>query len=360
MTRVRTAVLFAALFAASMLPMLPPSHAAESAAPSGPAAALRVHTLANGTVQATVAERIGGRLLAFGLAGRPSFLRFDAGAGAAEPRVDAFGENIGYLGHEVWVGPQKQWWVHQRLNPRRAADGAVWPPDPWLGLSNTIVVEDSPAAVALRGPASPVSGVSLDKRYSLVAGRPNSLRLDVRATNRRDTRVAWDIWFNTRAHADTAVYVPVAARADVRVEAAETDRPAPRFALEDGLFALDLPAPGAADAARKGKIFLQPAAGWMAGFRAGQALVIQFPHQPRSAIHPDQGQVELYHDVVPGRPDEGILEMEVHAPYRRLAPREAMQAHELWTILPYDGPASRAGHLAFLRAHARALGLCGL
>jgi hypothetical protein len=202
--------------------------------------------------------------------------------------------------------------------------------------------------------------VELRKRYALVEGKPNSLRLDVAATNRRGAAVAWDIWFNTRAHADTAVYVPVAARADVRIEAADGGRPAPRYLLEQGIFALDIPAPGAADAARKGKVFLQPAQGWMAGFRAGQVLVIQFAHQPRSAIHPDQGQVELYHDFQPGRPDEGILEMEVHAPYRQLAPGQSMQAQELWTILPYDGPDTRAGHLAFLRTKAGQLGLAGL
>nr|WP_314539275.1 DUF4380 domain-containing protein [uncultured Massilia sp.] len=358
MPRLRTAAplptLIPALLAAALLPAVPAARAAE------PTGDLRVHALANGTVRAEVAERIGGRLVAFGLAGRPSFLRFDAAAGAAEPRVDAYADNIGYLGHEVWVGPQKQWWVHQRVNAQRAAAAANWPPDPWLGLSNTVVVEDSPTALALRGPASPVSGVALEKRYALVAGRPNSLRLDVRAINRRDTRVAWDIWFNTRAHADTAVYVPVASRGDVRVEAAQKDRPVPAFTLERGLFALDVPAPEAPDAAHKGKVFLQPSGGWLAGFRAGQVLVIQFPHQPRSAIHPDQGQVELYHDVVPGQADEGVLEMEVHAPYRRLAPRAAMAAHELWTILPYDGPATRAGHVAFLRAHARELGLDGI
>jgi hypothetical protein len=347
----------AALLSISLLPAAHAAHAAES--PAAPDA-LHVHTLDNGTVRAAVSERIGGRLLSFGLAGRPSFLRFDAAAGAAEPRVDGDAGNIGYLGHEVWVGPQKQWWTHQRINPRRAAAQANWPPDPWLVLSGYAVAEATPAALALRGPASPVTGIALDKRYALVPGKPHSLRLDVRATNRRDAQVAWDIWFNTRAHADTAVYVPVAARADVRVEAAERDRPAPAVTLDGGVLSLDQPAAGAAGAAPKGKVFLQPAGGWMAGFRAGQVLVIQFPHQPRSAIHPDQGQVELYHDVVPGRPDEGILEMEVHAPYRQLAPRATMDAHELWTILPYDGPATRAGHLAFLRARASELGLEGL
>jgi hypothetical protein len=314
-----------------------------------------VHVLDNGTVRATVTPAIGGRLLAFGLADKPSFLRLDLAAGDPGAAPDVTAENVGYLGHEVWVGPQKEWWVHQALNPARAAAKATWPPDPYLSLAPYAVEEAGATAVTLRGPASPVTGIALRKRYALVPGRPNSLRLEVDATNGRDTQVAWDIWFNTRAHADTVVYLPVAAAGDVRVEAALPDRPAPTFTLAEGVFALDVP-----DAPRKGKVFVQPAAGWMAGFRGGQALVVQFAHQPRAAIHPAQGQVELYHDLRPGQPDAGMLEMEVHAPYRRLAPGQAMNAVETWTILPYAGRATRAAHLAFLRTHARTLGLEGL
>ena len=40
--------------------------------------------------------------------------------------------------------------------------------------------------------------------------------------------------------------------------------------------------------------------------------------------------------------------MEVHAPYRTLAPGEEMQASESWTALPYDGPDTRESHAAFL------------
>lgn len=47
--------------------------------------------------------------------------------------------------------------------------------------------------------------------------------------------------------------------------------------------------------------------------------------------------------------------MEVHAPYRTLAPGEAMQARERWTVLPYDGTDTPQAHLAFL---CRRLQLC--
>jgi hypothetical protein len=323
---------------------------------------LTTHTLDNGTVRASVTDAIGGRLLSFALVGKPNFLKVDTAAGDPAAKIDATMDNVGYLGHEIWAGPQKQWWSHQNVNPARAAAHADWPPDPYLSLSRYTITRQDKLGVTLTGPASPVNGLQLDKRYSLVPGKPNSLKLDVGATNRRATQVAWDIWFNTRAHGDTRVYVPVASRDDVSQHAIDTTPGiAPlTWTLADGVFSIDMPVPSADHRHRNGKMLLQPSGGWMAGFHGGQVLIIQFPLQPRSAIHPDQGQVELYNDYPPDDLAKGLLEMEVHAPYRHLAPGQRMSASETWTLLPYDGPDTRAAHLAFLRAHARALGLAGI
>jgi hypothetical protein len=324
------------------------------------AADIPVHTLDNGSVRATVTDAIGGRLLSFALAGRSNFLKVDTAAGDPGAPIDATMDNVGYMGHEIWIGPQKEWWSHQDVNRARA--GASWPPDPWLSLARYKIEDARPDAVTLASPASPVNGLQLVKRYSLVAGKPHSLRLDVDAANTRKNQVAWDIWFNTRAHADTRVYVPVARRDDVRQQAIEPkpDMVPLTWTLADGLFSLDAYPAGKGRPHRNGKMLLQPSAGWMAGFHGGQVLVIQFAHQPRAAIHPDQGQVELYNDWQPDAPDKGLMEMEVHAPYVKLAPGRHMQASEQWTLLPYDGPDTRQAQVAFLRAHARELGLVGI
>lgn len=329
--------------------------AAAHAAPDLP-----VHTLDNGSVRATVTDAIGGRLLSFGLAGKANFIKIDTSAGNPGAPVDATADNVGYFGHEIWIGPQKEWWSHQDVNPARA--GAPWPPDPYLSLARYKVEDKRAGAITLASPASPVNGLQLVKRYSLDPARPHSLRLDVDAANVRTSQVAWDIWFNTRAHADTRVYVPVARREDVRQQAIEPkpDMVPLTWTLADGLFSLDAFPAGAGRPHRNGKMLLQPSSGWMAGFHRGQVLVIQFAHQPRAAIHPDQGQIELYNDWQPDAPDKGLMEMEVHAPYVKLAPGRHMQASELWTLLPYDGPDTRAAQVAFLRSHAKALGLDGI
>lgn len=312
-------------------------------------AQLPVHHLDNGTIRATVTEAIGGRLLSFSLAGKPNFLLVNDSAGDPQAPVDENSGNVGYLGHEVWIGPQSQWWQHQSVNPARAAAKAPWPPDPYLSLARYTITGRSDRHIDVDSPASPVNGIRLRKRYALVDGQPNSLELQAWADNRRERDVAWDLWFNTRVRPDTMVYVPVAGKEDVRIEPAG----ALPYTLGDGFLSLDLPQAG--QPARKGKLFAQPAAGWMAGFHGGQAFIVQFLHQPRAAIHPEQGQVELYLDADPAAPGKGLLEMEVHAPYLQLAPGAGMTASERWTILPYDGPATRDAHLAFLRKQAALL-----
>ncbi|QJE01661.1 DUF4380 domain-containing protein [Massilia forsythiae] len=357
---------------AALLLALAPISATAGARPAPVSAPLTTHALDNGTVRASITDAIGGRLLSFALAGKANFLKIDTAAGDPGARVDADTGNVGYLGHEVWIGPQKQWWSHQDANPGRAAAGAEWPPDPYLSLARYTVVRSDRAGIALASPASPVNGLQLDKRYNLVPGRPNSLRLEVDAVNRRRAGVAWDIWFNTRVHGDTRVYVPVARREDVAQHAIErgADIVPLAWTLADGVLSIDMAVPeaGGTEAGviarkagrRNGKLLLQPSGGWMAGFRDGMALVIQFALQPRAAIHPDQGQVELYNDYAADDPGNGLLEMEVHAPYRQLAPGARMAAAETWTLLPYDGPDTRAAHLDFLRAQAQALGLAGI
>jgi hypothetical protein len=316
-------------------------------------------TLNNGVIKVEVTPEIGGRLLSFGFKDRSNFLLLaDLKTINTRPQVGPESDNIGYLGHEMWVGPQSQWWVQQKANPKRAAEKVVWPPDPYLILAKNTVLENSPERIVLKSPESPVSGVQMVKAYALMPERKNSLKLQVRATNIRKESVAWDLWFNTRVPSNALVYVPVANAADVQQKNMEDAVNASLvYTLSDGILSLDMAAPPAGKVSRKGKLMIQPSQGWMASFRDKQVFIVQFPHQPKSAIHPEQGQVELYSEYNPNNLEEGLLEMEVHAPYKQLAPKEFMIADETWTILEYKGPETRNAHVAFLRKLAPELGL---
>ena len=315
--------------------------------------------LSAGAVQAAEVERIrvqstdvvlevtpalGGRVLHVGRIGHPNLIRVgEPVASQPMPAVSADADDIGYLGHDVWLGPQSGWWSDQQVNPSRRAAKAVWPPDPYLAFAQTQVVARSPERLVLEGIDSPVTGVRLLKSFAFDPADPSTLVVTATARNIRDRPVARDVWFNTRTSAATRVYVPVADARDVRVEG--EDGVVPAWRIERGVFSFQPATP--AMTLRRGKVFLQPSAGWMAGFAQGQVLVIRFEHQPRAAIHPEHGQVELYLDHARDV-QAGLLEMEVHAPFRTLAGGEAMQARERWTVLSYDGPETQEAQMAFL------------
>jgi hypothetical protein len=279
------------------------------------------HTLENGSLMYTLTPQLGGRGLAFSVRGHPNLLRVGAAvATTPEPVIAPDGDNYAYLGHIVWVGPQQDWWRDQALNPARRDARAVWPPDPFTVLSTNRLHRNEDGSLELQAPYSPVTGLRLRQRISMEL---DHLLHSVTAVNLRDTPVSRDIWFNTRVGPEARVYVPVRnLQRDVRLETYEGAAAAPDAAMaRSGLFGFDRSGRG------KAKAFIQPAAGWIAAFSQGQLFVIEFGLQDRQAIHPDHGQVELYLDNVS---QEGLLELEVHAPYRQLAPQESMSALERW------------------------------
>jgi len=320
-----------------------------------PMAASAVETvrLDNGTVVLEVTPQLGGRGLGFSLQGRDNLLKVgEAVTAQPDPEVSATAGDIGYLGHDVWLGPQSQWWTRQHANPVRRDAKANWPPDPYLAFANTRIVERTHQRLVLEGVASPVSGVQLRKTFALSPDRSDTAVLHVQARNIRDTPVAWDLWFNTRVSPSTRVYVPVAGEQDVRVESSAGQARGPLLPrIQDGLFSFERQPLPEGMSGRRGKVFLQPSAGWMAGFAGDQLFIIRFAHQDRSLIHPEQGQVELYLDETADA-DDGLLEMEVHAPYRTLQPDQTMDAEESWTVLAYDGADSYEAQVAFLCGEA--------
>lgn len=313
-------------------------------------AQINTHVLENSLLRVELTADIGGRVLAVHLRDHDNLLKVGAAIKQQpNPVVSVEADNIDYLGHETWVGPQNAWWTQQDLNPKRKAAKAWWPPDPYLVVANNQVVEKSSRHMVMQTPASPVSGVELRKTFALDE-RENIVNLKIEGKNIREEAVSWDLWFNTRVHQDTQVYVPVASDADVRVQDFVTDGYAsPTYTLKEGVLVLELRAPPEGKTSRHGKLFIQPSEGWLAGFRAGQLLLIRFPLQPLKNIHPEQGQVELYHHYRPKNSEAGVLEMEVHSAYRTLAPGESMTATEQWILLPYTGPDTHEARVIFLR-----------
>ncbi|MCL1528277.1 DUF4380 domain-containing protein [Xanthomonas nasturtii] len=345
----------AVIGAFALLPMT--STGAVAPAPTDAAAVERIQ-LSSKAVELSATPAFGGRVLSFNLRGQPNVLKVGTAVEQQPaPEVSATAGDIAYLGHDVWIGPQSQWWLHQQINRTRQAAAAVWPPDPYLSLAQTHITQRSQDALEFEGVPSPLTGVQLRKHIKLSAAHADTVDIQASARNIRTQSIAWDLWFNTRVAASTRVFVPVAAATDIRVQPpSEAGTVAPHYKHARGVLALR------ADARndgliQRGKLLLQPSAGWMAGFAGGQVLVIRFAHQPLAAIHSEQGQVELYLDAPPEHPEQGLLEMEVHAPYRQLAPGAQMQAQEQWTLLRYTGPDDEQAQRQFLCGKANALQL---
>lgn len=303
---------------------------------------------------------IGARATHLSLPGKENFFRVnqDLLQRHSAPQVDVKGYNLPYFGHEVWLGPQSAWWKQQNLNEARNKAGAVWPPDPYLVLAPYEVVVRDEKQVQLRGPESPVSGVRMSKTYSLASDQPGTIVASASVENIRQQPVSWGLWFNSRVHSDTQIYVPVSSTDAVRVvEFPGPNSTVPDYTLTSGLFALSLTPPGEGFNRRHGKIFIHPSAGWLAGFRGDQLLIIHFDLQPRELIHPEQGQIELYHDYYPEKPEEGVLELEVHFPYGQINPGEMRHGREKWTLVAYSGENTASAQRKFLCEQLKALSL---
>lgn len=306
--------------------------------------------LENKKVKIAIMPELGGRVVGFSVPDKPSVLlvnkeKLDQPVTNISPNA-AF---IEYFGHINWVSPQSQWWIRQNLNPEKKARGDVWPPDPFLVYGKNTVVEQNKNLLRLAGIGSPVSGIQFLKQFKLVGNRPGTVDLHVSAVNVRDTEISWGIWFNTRVKPAAQVYVPIDAERDVRIDNYNPKINIPAdFKIENGFFSYTHGVIPTADKNVRSKAFIQPARGWMAAFLEGQVFIIQFPLRAREKIHPEQGQVEIYHSYNRDHKRGGILEMELHAPYTALKPGEKIDALERWTVLPYGGRNTRADHIAFL------------
>ena len=308
-------------------------------------------TLETDRLTAGVTPAFGGRIASLSLRGRDSVIAFDEEVARADtaPQIRADGEHVGVLGSIVWVGPQEDWWNRQSLNPARA--GEQWPPDPWLVLSPMTVTAADGAGVTMTGPDSPVSGVAITKTVSLDETDPRALEVNASIENVTDASFSWDIWFNTRVVGAADIYVPVTGEdavypSDMGAGGPEFDRPT--YDIDDGLFRLAREGDNAGRDGQRGKLMIDPSAGWMAAFHDGQAFIITFDRAPKDQIHPSQAQVEIYVSRIADDPDGSFIEMEHHAPFGAIAPGSTMSASERWLVLPYAGPDTQAAHAAFL------------
>ena len=315
----------------------------------------KVIYIANKNIRAGILPDVGGRIVSLQRDGGANILESDPNLWnesdsqriTPSPLLTEEEDFKAYNGHEVWVGPQSEWWKQQTLNVEKRTSSLFWPPDPYIIYDRYSVLEKTGHSLVMQGSESPVSGVRFTKKIEI--DENGKLHFEVTACNIRKEEVKWDLWLITRVNGYNLNFVPVASAEDVRL----TDPSHPHqgkapYKIEDGFFSFTA---GKMDQNYKectGKAIIHPEKPYMATLAEDNLLVIRFEKQHPADIHPEQGEVELYGFATPQR-ETSILELEIHAPYKTLQPGESMSARETWEVYPFSENATENEVRRFLR-----------
>lgn len=295
--------------------------------------------LKNCGVEALVLTDVGGRIVSFHRTGKPNVLESDPKMWD-EPRSERFVPSPflmdfkGYNGHEVWVGPQSQWWKQQTLNPEKIDSDLFWPPDPYISFGSYEVVEHSESSVTILGESSPISGVRMEKRVSLEAD--GSLYFEVSAENMRETAVSWDLWLITRVNGHNPNFVPVASESDVFLgEPSHPWQGRPTYKVENGYFSFTPLVNDGKYEECTGKAYIKAVKPIIIAHCGDERLTLEFEHHDEELIHPEQAEIELY-NFVHKEAEKSLLELEYHTPYKCLAPHEKISTWSRWRLSPLE------------------------
>lgn len=306
--------------------------------------------LRNNHIEVGVLPEVGGRVVFLRKPGLPNVLKSDSllwtDSKAHKPAISPFSGFKPFNGHIVWIGPQKEWWAHQDLNPERREHKSDWPPDPYIIYGHFEITVQNDTLIKMVGPDSPVSGVRLEKEISIT--QAGIVTFTATLVNSIDKEVSWDIWMNTRLDGFAKCWVPVSEDGILDLMKKDTERTeATPYEIDSGFFTYLPSIPGAGHQEQVQEARLNPSAGYMAGFNNGQMLLIRFDKLDQNVIHPNHGQVELYSYVDRSGKDT-LLELELHGPYKTLTPGESISLTESWQLFPYDGDNTSEAQLRFI------------
>lgn len=295
----------------------------------------RVMYIQNNQIKAGFLPDVGGRMVFFSSVNGENFLYSDS-VFWNEPESNRIEVKPNapfkpYNGLITWVGPQSHWWTQQDILKNKKDRKDLWPPDPYLIYSNFKIIEKTDTSIVLEGPESPVSGLRLTKKFTLIG---NCLEIEVTGYNCRNTNVSWDLWSNARFDAFTRFRVPVKEEGILKMQEVESNRlEIMSYQLDNGYFTYLPSLPDDPAKMRISKAFLYPDEGRFLVEKPGFLLLIEFEKVPLEAIHPEQAWVEVYNSVDQSG-ISNLLELEHHSAYRTLKPGEEMVLQETWRIEP--------------------------
>jgi hypothetical protein len=194
-----------------------------------------------------------------------------------------------------------------------------------------------------------VTGLAFAHEYEITGER--TVRMKTTATNGRATPVSWDLWPVTRVRPESHPYVDLDPLQMLRMDGPRPDDgDAGAYPSEVRGSWLTLPPGRKPQSGRKrlwAKAFVRPAQGLIASFLGPQLLLVRAPVVPRGQLRGDQAFIELFRSV---DKKGSVLELQMHGPYRTLAPAASMSFEQTFELLDYDGPNDPEGHVGRLEA----------
>mgnify|MGYP002395980196 CR=1 FL=1 len=294
--------------------------------------------ISNGDVKAGILPDVGGRVVYLSLKGKENILTSDSTlwneSSAARPEIASTTPFKAYNGHIVWLGPQAGWWTQQNEDTAKRNRADVWPPDPYLIYGGYTVLSQSDSSLVMQGPESKYSGVQLTKKISI--NENGEVYFQVTAKNIREEPVSWDLWLNTRLNGYATCFIPLADTTEMREDAVNNEKKIkPEFSVSQGYFTLYPSEPPQGKEMRVGKYFIYPDNNYMAAFYNDQFLFFSFPLPEKEEIHPEQAAIEIY-NITTHKPEDALLEMELHSPYKTLQPGEEISTELTWYLSEAD------------------------
>lgn len=287
--------------------------------------------LDNGEICIKLIPDAGGRISSFGFSKGKNILKTDITLLEQKlPDPANMKEHFALNGHEIWAGPQENWWQFQDIYPGRKLKKDIWPPDPWVELGRFKVSSMTKDSIVLEGPESPVSGLKMIK-YARLEGR--SVILKTEAVNCRNSALSWDLWSNTRLDGDCKVYVRVDKnnfKLSIQIWSPETERNL-QFELAEGFFSFVVPEKPDYDYV--GKAFIGKSNGEL--YATGKDFIFKktFKAASKAEVHPSQSPVEIYQKFSSDS-KISILELEFHTPFTKIEPGKSISIEEKWTLYP--------------------------
>lgn len=289
--------------------------------------------ITNGGVEARILLDVGGRIVSYNRIGCPNMLESDPSMWVEEDRLIPSPEMLdfrGYNGHEVWIGPQSQWWKQQTLNKEKIDSDLFWPPDPYISFGSYQIEEQTDSSLTIVGEASPISGLQMRKKMSL--DESGCLLFEVEAKNVRETPVSWDLWLITRVNGHNENYVPVSFEKDVWLgEPSHPWQGNPTYKVENGYASFTPLVNDHTHEECTGKLYIKTDKPVIYAKCGEEWLKLEFEHHDPSLLHPEQTEIELYNFVHAER-EKSLLELEYHAPYKTLQPGESMSTWSKWRM----------------------------